>query len=79
MVLKYIKFTIWPVVGLDIGFYPKQRRYIMGKRKRKKQQKKQQKKKKNRYRERSAITGRYVPEGTEAINPDITVKEEIKS
>ena len=43
----------------------------MGKKKKKK------KKKKDRYRERSAITGRYVPEGTEAINPDITVKEKI--
>ena len=47
----------------------------MGKRKQKKQQKKQKKKKKNRYRERSAITGRYVPEGTEKIKPDVTVRE----
>ena len=73
MVLKYIKVTIWSVFSLEVGFfYPKQGRYIMGKRKRKKQQKK------IRHRERSAITGRYVPKGTEAINPDTTVKEKIK-
>ena len=33
MELKYIKFTIWSVFSLEIGFYPKQGRCIMARKK----------------------------------------------
>ena len=64
MVLKYIKFTIWSGFSLEVGFYPKQRRYVMSK--------------KSGYKERSAVTGRYVPKGTEKRQPRTTVREKPK-
>ena len=36
MILKYVKITICSVISVDIGFYPRQRRYIMARKRLKK-------------------------------------------